>query len=102
MNACILQYRNKLKKAIQCGYRARKRLLEQFDLSLEAFLEDYPAAGEAQITAAFGPPEEMAQVLMASVTEAERRQFHTQRRYLRIAAVILAALLLAVIVSICL
>lgn len=73
MNKETLRYRRKLRKLLSCGPGRKKELLSRFENSLSPFLEDCPAPGYAQLEAAFGPPEEMASVLMEAVSEREKR-----------------------------
>lgn len=85
------QYRKELKRALRCGRAARRRLLARWDSSLAGFLEEHSAPAFEEITAAFGPPEEMAQALMAELTAADIRSYRLQRRILQILAGLCAA-----------
>lgn len=73
MNKETVRYRRKLRKLLSCGPGRKKELLSRFENSLSPFLEDCPAPGYEQLEAAFGPPEEMASVLMEAVSEREKR-----------------------------
>ena len=47
-----------------------------------------------QLREAFGPPEEMAQVLMTEVSPEEKAEYHRNRRIWRIVAGVIAVVLL--------
>ena len=91
----ILRYRRSLKKQLRCGPLARKKLLDRFGGSLAPFLEENPAPGYEQLVSAFGPPEEMAAVLMESVSAKEQARYQTGRKLIQILAVLVAVLFLA-------
>lgn len=75
MNKEIVRYQLKLRKHLSCNPNKKKQLLSTFESSLTPFLEDCPTPSYEQIEAAFGPPEEMASVLMETVPEKEKRLF---------------------------
>lgn len=54
------QYRRVLKRKLRCSWGVRKRLLEKFDDAAFSYLENEPTPALAEVTEAFGPPEEMA------------------------------------------
>ena len=91
----ILRYRRSLKKQLRCGPLARKKLLDRFGGSLAPFLEENPAPGYEQLVSAFGPPEEMATILMESVSAKEQARYQTGRKLIQILAVLVAVLFLA-------
>lgn len=91
----ILRYRRSLKKQLRCGPLTRKKLLDRFGGSLAPFLEENPAPGYEQLVSAFGPPEEMAAVLMESVSAKEQARYQTGRKLIQILAVLVAVLFLA-------
>lgn len=91
----ILRYRRSLKKQLRCGPLARKKLLDRFGGSLAPFLEENPAPGYEQLVSAFGPPEEMAAILMESVSAKEQARYQTGRKLIQILAVLVAVLFLA-------
>lgn len=80
MNKEIRCYLRQLKSSLQCGFRTRKKLLAQFRHSLSTFLEENPNPTFEHLIASFGPPEEMADILMEEVTEAELRQYCHHRK----------------------
>ena len=65
------QYRRVLKRKLRCSWGVRKRLLEKFDDAAFSYLENEPTPALAEVTEAFGPPEEMARTLMEEVTPKE-------------------------------
>lgn len=81
-----LQYEKLLKKRLRCTTAVRKRLLEKFRGALLVFLEETPEPNLNQLREAFGPPEEMAQVLMTEVPPEEMAKYRRNRRIRRIAA----------------
>lgn len=86
MNNEIIRYRRELKKQLHCSTSKRRQLLNQLDDSLSAFLEDYPSPSMEQLHSAFGPPEEMAHVLLDTVTKADLIQHTIKLKALRILA----------------
>ena len=90
MTDTVLQYEKLLKKQLRCTTAVRKRLLEKFRGALLVFLEETPGPSLNQLHEAFGPPEEMAQVLMTEVSPAEKAVYCRNRRIWRIVAGIIA------------
>lgn len=80
MNKETIRYQRKLRKQLPCGPSRKKELLSKFETTLSPFLEDCPCPNYEQLTAAFGPPEEMASVLMEAVPEKEKRHFRLWQR----------------------
>lgn len=94
MTDTVLQYEKLLKKQLRCTTAVRKRLLEKFRGALLVFLEETPEPSMNQLREAFGPPEEMAQVLMTEVSPEEKAEYHRNRRIWRIVAGVIAVVLL--------
>lgn len=92
MTECVTQYKKALKKNLRCSGSVRERLLAKFDSSLTAFLEDTPAPDKNTVYTAFGPPKEMADLLMAEVTPEEAAQYRRKSIITRIAAGVLAGI----------
>lgn len=90
MTDTVLQYERLLKKQLRCTTAVRKRLLEKFRGALLVFLEETPDPNLNQLREAFGPPEEMAQVLMTEVSPEERAEYCRNRRIWRIVAGVIA------------
>ena len=86
----VLQYERLLKKQLRCTTAVRKRLLEKFRGALLVFLDETPEPSRNQLREAFGPPEEMAQVLMTEVSPEEKAEYRRNRRIRRIAAGVIA------------
>lgn len=79
---------------LDCPRAERARLLARLEKAVDAYLEDQPEAGEADLAAAFGAPEDRAAQLLAEcapVSLASERQ--RKRRRNRILVALLAALL---------
>lgn len=70
-----MQYRNALKKELRCGNKAKKRLLAGFDQTLNIYLYENESPTFADLCAAFGSPEVMADILMAQVTPLEQKNY---------------------------
>lgn len=93
MTDTVLQYEKLLKKQLRCTTAVRKRLLEKFRGALLVFLEETPDPNLNQLREAFGPPEEMAQVLMTEVSPEEMVEYCRNTRIRRIAAGVIAVVL---------
>lgn len=93
INAAV-QYRRALKKKLRCGRDVKNRLLESFDSTLSAYLEEHPDPNMDDLTIAFGPPVEMAEVLMTEVTPQEKTQYRKNSTIHKILIALLAAFLL--------
>ena len=101
MTECIKKYERSVKKALHCGKAAKVRLLARFHGSLQTFLEENPSPDAQALHDAFGPPEEMAKLLMEDTTEAERAQYRRNKLFLRIGAVILITAILLFSIYVC-
>lgn len=96
MNNSAARYKSKLKRKLQCSHGTKARLVEEFSHSLNGFLEENPDASFADLSNAFGPPEEMARMLMEEVDEKELRSYKTKHSLLRIVSIVLALTLVLV------
>lgn len=92
MNKDLRQYEQQLKKHLLCGHRIRRKLLDQFRDSLSGFLEDQPEPTYEHLLAAFGPPDEMAGILMEKVSTKEFKIHQSRKKIVNIFAISLAAL----------
>lgn len=92
MDSDILLYRRKVKKKLQCGFLTRKSLLSKFDSLISHFLDDCPVPTYQQLESAFGPPGEMASVLMGSVFKKEHDTFGRKRKLVRLFFTLLVVL----------
>lgn len=93
MPECVTQYKKVLKKNLRCSGSVRERLLAKFDSSLSAFLDDTPAPDKDAIHTAFGPPKEMADLLMAEVTPEEAAHYRRKSIIIKIISGVLAGIL---------
>ena len=93
VNAAV-QYRRALKKKLRCNVNVKQRLLDGFDQTLATYLEEHSDPTIDNLAVAFGPPEEMAENLMAEVTPHEIAQHRRNFLLLRIFAGVLIAVLL--------
>ena len=91
------KYLKAVKRELVCPHSLRKRSLDQLKTSLDEFLEDHPAATEADITEQFGSPADFANAFLASLDEEElKKQLKKSKRVwvIVIATCIIALLLL--------
>ncbi len=89
------QHRRVLKRKLRCSWGVRKRLLEKFDDAAFSYLENEPTPALAEVTEAFGPPEEMARTLMEEVTPKEAAAYKRGTILRRVLAGVAAAAVLA-------
>lgn len=94
MNHEVMRYERALKKQLRCTLSTKKRLLQQFRVSLDTYLEDNPAPSKADLLNAFGTPEDMGRVLMEAVSTSEIEKYRKRTLFLKIAATIIGAILL--------
>ncbi len=87
------RYRRALKKNLRCSTGAQKRLLAGFDNTLDAYLEEHTEPTIDDLSAAFGPPAEMASILMAQTTPQEQAHYRKKTIAIRALAYILAGIL---------
>lgn len=95
MNKDTARYRRALKKQLRCGASVRRQILTRFDDSLVHFEEEFPSPTYAQLETAFGPPPEMAAVLMEGISDRETQKYAIRKKLIRIFAGIAAALFIA-------
>lgn len=95
MNKDTARYLRALKKQLRCGASARRQILTRFDDSLVHFEEEFPSPTYAQLETAFGPPPEMAAVMMEGVSDRETQKYAIRKKLIRIFAGIAAALFIA-------
>lgn len=90
----VAQYRRALKKKLRCNGKAKKRLLNGFNQTLSAYLEEHSNSSAEELSAAFGPPREMAEVLMTQISNQEYAIYRRKTLCLRI----LTSILIVVVV----
>ena len=94
MNNNTKRYESKLKRKLQCNRATKARLLDEFSHSLDGFLDENPDATFADLSNAFGPPEEMAHILMERLSVEEIRQYRRHICVKRVVAAFCAAAVL--------
>ena len=95
-------YKRSLKKHLSreyCSGKTRSALLARFDTMVNTLAEDCPSPTAEDLNAAFGTPEQLAQVLLAGMPQEEvlrREQSFRRAQVLRhvVLAVLAAALVL--------
>lgn len=100
MNNKVARYKSKLKRKLQCNRGTKAKLLEEFSPLMDGFLDENPDATYTDLSNAFGPPEEMAKILMDKVDEQEKRAYKLRQLLLRIAAAVLAIVLVIVTITV--
>lgn len=94
------QYLDSVRVLLDCSQGERERLLSRLGQAVSAYLEDAPEAGERELCASFGTPEECAARLLEEcdpgAVAAERRKKKKRHRI----TVAVLAVLLAVMVGI--
>lgn len=78
MNGQMTQYRGAVRRNLHCGANTKNRLLAKLDRLLDAYAEEHDEASAEALIAAFGAPEEMANILMHDVTPGEMEQYRRQ------------------------
>lgn len=95
MNKPTKRFLRCIRKNLACSRVIRRRLMKPFLRTLELYLEEKPEPYEEDLLDAFGPPEELAEFMMESVTPGQRTRYRVGRWAVRIIA---AALVVAFIV----
>jgi hypothetical protein len=86
MNQAVNEYKRQLKQHLSCGNRRRKELMEQFQETLNNFLEENPSPDFSALEEAFGSPEQMARELMETVPPHEIDQWKRAQKIKKIVA----------------
>jgi hypothetical protein len=97
MKQAVNEYQRQLKQHLSCGNRRRKELMEQFQETLDSFLEENPSPDFSALEEAFGSPEQMARELMETVPPHEVDQWKRRRNIRRGVAGVLACVFVAVL-----
>ncbi len=95
MNKDIIRYRRELRRELRCGFSSKRKLLAEFTCSLADFSQEQPNPTYQQLLGAFGPPKEMAAVLMETLSESELTKYSIAKKFIRILAGIAVALFIA-------
>lgn len=94
------QYLQSVRKLLDCPRGEKERLLLRLDRALTTYLEDFPEAGNTDLTANFGTPDECAVRLLEECTPAtiaaQRKKMARRQRILTTALAILLAVALCV------
>ena len=105
MTAAIERYKRKVKRKLRCGSIAKLKLMVRFEAMLKVYLDDFgwPACWptEAELISAFGPPEKMAQVLMADISRKEIIRYHIFSWFIRIVVLLLLVSFILLSIYIC-
>ena len=75
MNKAATQYRRAVKKNLRCTLKVKIRLMDGFDHTLSGYLEENQNPTADDLVNAFGPPKEMADVLISNLSQSERTQY---------------------------
>lgn len=94
MNKPTKRFLRCIRKNLACSWLNRRRLMKPFLRTLELYLEEKPEPYEEDLLDAFGPPEELAEFMMESVTPGQRTRYRVGRWAVRIVAAVLAAVFL--------
>jgi uncharacterized membrane protein len=97
MNQAVNEYKRQLKQHLSCGNRRRKELMEQFQETLNNFLEENPSPDFSALEEAFGTPEHMAKELMETVPPHEIDQWKQRRNIRRVVVGVLACVFVVVL-----
>jgi uncharacterized membrane protein len=97
MKQAVNEYKRQLKQHLSCGNRRRKELMEQFQETLNNFLEENPSPDFSALEEAFGSPEQMARELMETVPPHEIDQWKQRRNIRRVVVGVLACVFVAVL-----
>lgn len=89
----VRQYRLAIKKNLCCCRKTKNNLMEGFDQTLSAFLEENESPSVKDLYAAFGSPEVMAGILMSKVTPQEQARYQKNMSILRVFTGLFAVLL---------
>lgn len=95
MNRQTKQYIKELKAHLKCGRSLRKQVLSDFLPALTSYLEDVPSPTRTMLEDAFGPPQEMAMVLMKSISQEEQISYKRKRKLLRAITIAFATVFVA-------
>lgn len=95
MNRQTKQYIKELKANLKCSHAYKNQLTSQFNYSLASFLEEVPDPTPQELNNAFGPPQEMAFILMNSIPEKEQINHAKRKKLIQFVFTTFAALFIA-------
>lgn len=93
MANAIAQYRKVVKAKLRCDNTEKERILKRFDHILSAYAEEHDTPAMDDLTAAFGPPEEMADMLMSEVPSQEQKRYRKRTLLMQLLIGVLALVL---------
>lgn len=99
MTTAIERYKRGVTRNLRCDSVARRRLMARFEDTLKVYLEDFGwpnnSPSEQDLVNAFGPPAQMADILLADITAEEQARYRKKKKVKKaIAAILIAALVL--------
>lgn len=83
-NPDIRRYGQELQKTVH-GFRLRRKIMRAFYDSLAPLLEEFPTPSYDDLNEAFGPPEQMAQLLLQTIPNLPRPLKRGHKVYLAVA-----------------
>ena len=87
-NKAKKRYLNAVKKNLRCSSRQRKAFLAELNVSLTAFLSEIPEADEAQLCAAFGAPESVAEDFLSTLEAKDIKKAFSWKRIVLIGVIV--------------
>jgi len=86
------RYQKQLGKYLRCTSRTKKQLLSKFKTYQIESLDECATNNYDQMVSYFGPPEEMAEIIMQEVNPDEHKKYRRNRVILKCALVVTAFL----------
>ena len=87
-NEAKKRYMAAVKKNLRCSGRQRKAFLAELNVSLAAFLSGIPEADEAQLCAAFGAPETVAEDFLSTLEAKDIKKAFGWKRIVLIGVIV--------------
>lgn len=94
------RYQKELGRFLRCTSKTKKQLLSKFRTYQIKSLDDCATNDYDQMVSYFGPPEEMAQILMQEVEPDEHKRFHRSRTIAKSTLAVIAVLWLLLTIHI--
>lgn len=99
MATAIERYKRGVTRNLRCDSVAKRRLMARFEDTLKVYLEDFGwpnnSPSEQDLVNAFGPPAQMADILLADTTAEEQARYRKKKKVKKaIAAILIAVLVL--------
>ena len=96
MMKSVARYKEELEKKLLCSRKDKEKLLGRFEDMLNEFLAETPSPSREQLEDAFGPPENMAQALLAGVTTEDFVRYQKRHQVMCVLVKVLLGITLAV------